>query len=54
MILIVGLLSFVISFVVLFFKWMYLTKGNVPSGDSFFHLIISEHIRGITGNTPHQ
>lgn len=45
MILIVAFSSFVFSFVSLYALRRYLTGNKIPSGDAFFHLLISEHVR---------
>jgi hypothetical protein len=45
MILIVALVSFVFSFIVLFYVMRYLVKDELYTGDTFFHMLIIESIR---------
>jgi hypothetical protein len=52
MILLVSILSFVLSFVILYVTRFYLTRGRLLRGDTFFHLLVCESIRNNRGKFP--
>ena len=52
MILLIALISFIISFTLLFIVRIYLTQNRLARGDTFFHLLLSDSIRKNKGKYP--